>query len=100
MSPPFFMKIHSKFTNEVVDKQFKIIGVDMKFADIPENDLIEVEKKKVLWYEHFKFTEEQESEWRDWIEKNNRGRLSPNELMFIELRYGFVLDYKKKGEFL
>ena len=91
------MKVERYLVNEIIDKQFKIIGVDLKFADIPEDELIEVDKKKVLWYHHYKFTEEQEKEWKDWVIKKNQGKLSHNELMFIELRYGFVLDYKKKG---
>ena len=90
-------KIQGYIREMIVNKQFEILGLDMKFEDIPEDELIDIGKgKKRLWYNHFKFTEEQEEEWRKWYRGFNNKRLSEKELMFIELRYGFVLDYSKK----
>lgn len=90
------MKVVGDIARRIADKQFEIIGVNMKFADIPEDELIEVGGKKKLWYNHFKFTEEQEEQWRKEMVKINQGKLLKKDLDFIELRYGFVLDYKQK----
>jgi len=90
------MKLKGILLNQIVDKQFEIIGVDMKFADIPEDEMVQVGDKKKPWWQVYHFTDEQEKEWREWMIKASGGRLSEQERIFIELRYGFVLDYSKK----
>lgn len=86
-----------KLTMEVINHQFKILGLTDTFADIPEDGMIQIGKKKVIWYEYYHFTEDQEKEWRDWAKerlKNNPWELKYFD--FIDLRYGFSLDFRNK----
>lgn len=77
------------------------MGVKQRFSDIPDSGEILVGKKKVMWYDLYKFTEEQEEKWRGWaieeLRKTHIEKEAKEWLMFIDLVYGFVLDLKKKG---
>lgn len=88
----------------IADKQFEMIGVSLRFADIPDSGIIEVGKKKDYWYNIYKFTEEQEKEWRKWAKETMQKTFSENEkdlqdiLEYLELRYGMVVRYTKSGQ--
>lgn len=86
----------------IADKQFEIIGEKIKFKDIPDSGVITIPKKKTgdYWYNLFKFTEEQEKEWRQWALKELSKITDKPEyaLRSLELKYGFSIRYKKKGE--
>lgn len=89
----------TKLMREIVNKQFDIIGEKITFADIPEDGVVEVGKKKKNWWEVYHFTEEQEKEWKEWVDKKLEGNfLEEKQLVYIELRYGFTRDYSKKKE--
>lgn len=67
------MEIHykNKILHKIIDKQFEIIGEAIKFEDIPEEIEIGKTKKRVKWYEFYKFkNEEQYQEWRNWARKS------------------------------
>lgn len=82
---------------EVVDKQFEIIGETIRFKDIPDDGLIQIGKKKVFWYEHYKFKGNQEEEWVKWMREKIRGTLISKKGDYIELRYGLISEIKKEG---
>ena len=87
----------------VMDKQFEILGVKVRFDDIPDDGLVEVGKKKKEWYNVYKFTEEQEEEWKKWAQEEIAKVIEDKEkarklLMKYELLYGLVRIYKKSGE--
>lgn len=79
-----------------------MLGIQKEFSGIPESGEVLVGKKKLPWYEVYKFTEAQEEEWRTWardeLQKVYDNKEAERWLMFIELVYGFVRDLKKKGE--
>lgn len=81
-----------------------MLGIKMRFSDIPEDGLVESgKKKKDYWYNVYKFTEEQEKEWRDWALEELRKACSDDKRVMevfreVDMHYGFVIRYKKKGE--
>lgn len=88
----------------IANKQFEMIGVKLKFADIPDSGVITVGKTKDYWYNIYKFTEQQEKEWRDWARQEMAETFSESEenqkdiLMYLELRYGFTIRYIPAGK--
>lgn len=87
----------------IVNKQFEILGEKTRFSDIPDDGVVQNGKKKDYWYNVYKFTEEQESTWKQWALDELREVCSDDVealevLREIELLYGFVLRYTKKGE--
>lgn len=91
------MKADGKLLTEIIDKQFEIIGEVIRFENIPDDGLIEVGKKKKYWYEHYKFTKEQEEEWVKWMKSKISGTLLSKKGDYIEMRYGLIVDIKKEG---
>lgn len=85
----------SKFRESVIDRQFEMIGVKFRFADIPVDGMIEVGKKKKLWYEYYKFKDmEQYKEWKKFVlAQMNGNEQDANELDFA---YGMNYEYKKE----
>jgi hypothetical protein len=79
---------------KIVDKQFEMIGEKITLEGLPDDGMIEIGKKKMYWYDHYKFDNlEQYEEWRSWAEKEIK--VLPNwlnELNFIDLLYG--MSYK------
>ena len=66
--------------------------------------MVDVGKKKEKWYNVYKFTEEQEKQWKEWALKELKKVHSDEkevEAVFreLDLIYGFIRDYgKEKGE--
>lgn len=83
----------------LANHQFKIIGEKITFDDIPEDGQVTVGKKKKLWYDVYKFTEEQEEEWREWCKVEMMKHPLAVDGYTLEMVYGFVrkLD-KEKGD--
>lgn len=92
------MKIQgTKLMQEIVDKQFEIIGINIKFADIPETGLVKVGKKEEIWWNVYKMTEDQERQWKEWAATKLRGNLlEQKHFERIDLIYGFVRKYEKE----
>lgn len=92
---------------KILNKQFEILGEKIKFEDIPENGIVTYKEgkkeKKDYWYNVYKFTEEQDKEWRKWalteLRKICADKVQAEEVFReLDLLYGFVRRYKKKGE--
>lgn len=84
-----------KIYSSIIDEQFKIIGENIKFKDIPEDGNIEVKKKKMLWYEFYLFSnKEQYLKWKDWAQKelNKVGREKDFDKM--DMLYGLNYRYE------
>lgn len=95
------------FLLRIANKQFEIIGEKIRFADIPDSGIVTYKigkkEKKDYWYNIYKFTEEQESEWRKWawkeLEKYCADNIHRQELFRrLDLCYGFNIRYRKEGE--
>lgn len=87
-----------KILTKIVDKQFEILGVKMKFSDIPESGLVDGKK----WYNVYKFTEEQELKWKEWalkeLEEECDEKQAKEIFRELDMIYGFIRRYPKKGE--
>lgn len=89
---------------KIVNQQFKILGLNKTFAEIPDSGMVDVGKKKEKWYNVYKFTEEQEKQWKEWALAELRKIHSDEKeiqgvFRELDLVYGFVRDYtKRKGE--
>ena len=85
----------------ILNKQFMMIGEKMTFEELPESGIIEVGGKKVEWYNHYKWDSmEQYEEWKKWAAKELEylGPSVANYLLtYADLRYGFIVRYKKEG---
>jgi len=90
-----------------VNKQFEMIGTQVRFEDIPEHGIVTYKDgkkdKKDYWYNIYKFTEEQEKEWKEWAVKELRKMCEDEKVVKeafrqLEMLYGFVIRYTKKGE--
>jgi hypothetical protein len=83
----------------ILNKQFEMLGLKIKFSDLPEDGIVQNGKRKDNWYDVYKFTEEQEAEWRKWAWDQVKGMKDMDYWMtYAELRYGFVVRYTRKGE--
>lgn len=81
----------------LINKQFEMIGVTFRLADIPEDQMILVGKKKVAWYDYYKFdTCEQYEEWKKFIVDALRGNMK--EANMIDFQFGMVYKYKKESD--
>lgn len=101
------MKVEGpKEITKIVDRQFEMLGINMRFADIPEHGVVTYKEgkkdKKDYWYNVYKFTEEQEEEWRAWALEEVKKIVDKEDVDSIfkevDMRYGFVRRYTKKGE--
>lgn len=77
-----------------------MIGEKITFEDIPEDGMIKVGKKKVMWWDYYLFTEEQEKQWREWCKEKAKDCLIPVDMFKVDMVYGFRTRYKKEGDLL
>ena len=93
------MVVKPKFLIPLVDKQFEILGLQIRCKSIPEDGIITVGKKKDYWYNIYRFTEEEDKEWTEWckseLAKINNGMKWYQHLSLV---YGLPLSYKKERE--
>lgn len=79
---------------KIIDKQFKIAKIDLKFEDIKEN-------KIPNWYKKFSYTEEENKKWFSWMKKYIKENLkTSNDKAFIEaswinMNYGLKVKKQK-----
>lgn len=83
---------------EIVNKQFEMLGVVTRVDDLDIDGMMKVGKKKEYYYHVFHFTEQQEALWRAWaLNKIGPNSYELKRFQYIDLRYGLLRDYKKKG---
>lgn len=88
----------------IIDKQFEMIGCDLRFRTIPKNSMIEVEKKKkkveVPWWLHYRFdSREQYEDWANWAIGVLQENAVPDyewEFKMLDFEYGMTYQYKKE----
>jgi hypothetical protein len=96
-----FLSTENKVIEMVIDRQFEMIGEDLRCKTLPEDGLIEVgdkKKKMVYWYEYYFFkSKEQYEEWREWATKELARINLGHKIDLVDLTYG--LNYKiEKGQ--
>lgn len=92
------LNLKNKVYEKIIDEQFIIIKEKITYRDIPENGLINIGKKSILWYNHYKFQNKEEYiQWKDWAikELNKLGR--SNEFTILDLTFGLNYHIKKEG---
>ncbi len=87
-----------EFLVPLIDKQFEMLGVPIRFNLIPEDGIITVGKKKDYWYNIYTFTEEQEKEWVKWAGEQLKKMGRSKHFGYLNMRYGLRINYKKEGE--
>jgi disulfide oxidoreductase YuzD len=92
------MEIIPEYLTPIVDRQFEMLNIGMRFSDIPEDGVIEVGGKRDYWYNIHKFTAEQEQEWMEWAYEELKRKAAEEDFEYMNLRYGIVRRYKKEGE--
>lgn len=89
-------------TEDIVNKQFEMIGESFRYKDITEDGLITVGKKKILWYEYYKFRDEaQYLEWRQWAWRVLQRSMPDPKRRLDRIDFEFGLTYKipkEKGQ--
>lgn len=86
------------FRNRLINKQFEMIGENIKYEEIPSDGLLKIGKKTKYWYDWYFFRNEaQYKEWMKWAKEEieNIGGIDnivERELLYLDLRYG--LKYK------
>ena len=84
--------------DDIVNEQFKIIGVNVKFEDIPEKG-IKVKNKYVKWFDYYKFKDEEEYlKWKRWalIEMDKMG--TKEKFDELDMLYGLSYNYPKDNK--
>jgi hypothetical protein len=76
-----------KHIKKIIDKQFKIAKLDLKYEDICEG-------KKPNWYREYTYTEEDNEKWKNWTINYLREKMKLTkdraliETAWIDLNYG------------
>jgi len=88
--------MNTKHIKKIIDKQFKIAGIDLKYEDICNNQIPE-------WYRKLTCTQEQNEKWKNWTLKYMKEKLKLTkdkayiETSWLDLNYGLKVK-KKKNE--
>lgn len=79
---------------KIIDKQFKIAKVDLKFEDVCNNQIPN-------WHTKYTYTKEENKKWFTWVEKYIKENLKmTNDRAFIEaswinMNYGLKIKKQK-----
>ena len=87
--------MNSKHIKKIIDKQFKIANVDLKFEDVINN-------KIPNWYKKYSYSEENNKKWKDWMISYFKKILKFTkekaiiEAAWIDINYGLKVNKKSK----
>lgn len=92
--------LSNNLISKIVDRQFKIVGASLTFKTLPEDGIITVAKKKMLWWNYWKFeNEEQWKKWREWGEEYLKQQgVDVQKMDYIDLRWGMSYKIKKESQ--
>lgn len=89
--------MNKKHIKKIIDKQFKIAGVDLKYEDVCDNQIPN-------WFLKYTYTQEQNSKWKDWTQKYMKEKLKLTkdkafiETTWINLNFGLKIKKTKSNE--
>lgn len=89
-----FIENNRTFLLRLINKQFEMIGIDMRYENLPDDGKILPlkSKRREYWYEIYTFNDEKEYLlWRNWMREEIAKEGYTNvesESMYIDLRYG------------
>jgi len=79
--------MNSKHIKKIIDKQFKIAGLNLKYEDVCSNQIPN-------WFRKYTYTIERNEKWKKWTEKYIRNNLKLTkdrafiEVAWLNLNYG------------
>jgi hypothetical protein len=80
-------RMNDKHIKKIIDKQFKIANVDLKYEDIRDN-------QTTNWLTKYSYTPEDNEKWKNWTMKYMREKMKLTkdkaliETAWIDLNYG------------
>ena len=86
--------MNTKHIKKIIDKQFKIAGLNMKYEDVCDNQIPE-------WYAKFTCTPEQNEKWKKWTQQYMKDKLKLTkdrafiETSWLDLNYGLKVKQNK-----
>lgn len=86
----------NKAIHRIINYQFKVIGEDIIFKDIPEGGEIIIGKKKKMWYDVYQYkNEEQYLQWKIWaLEELEKGQHS-DKFDTLDMIWGLHIAFPK-----
>ena len=88
--------MNDKHLKKIIDKQFKICDLNIKFEDICDNQIPN-------WFSKFTCSPEQNEKWKDWTTKYMRDKMKLTkdkafiETAWLDLQYGIKIKQAKKS---
>lgn len=89
--------MNKKHIKKIIDKQFKIAGVDLKYEDVCDNQIPN-------WFMKYTYSKEDNEKWKDWTINYMKDKLKLTkdkafiETAWLNLNYGLKVKTKKKNE--
>lgn len=89
--------MNKKHIKKIIDKQFKIAGLDLKYEDVCDNQIPD-------WYRKYAYTQEQNEKWKNWTINYMKDKLKLTkdkafiETTWLNLNYGLKVKKNKKNE--
>lgn len=89
--------MNSKHIKKIIDKQFKLADIKLKYEDICENQIPD-------WYKKFSYSFETNQKWKNWVMSYMRNKMKLTkdrayiETEWINLNYGLNVKTLKKGK--
>jgi len=79
--------MNDKHIKKIIDKQFKIANLDLRYEDVRDNQIPN-------WYHKYTYSPEDNEKWKDWTMKYMRDKMKLTkdkaliETAWIDLNYG------------
>jgi hypothetical protein len=89
--------MNDKHIKKIIDKQFKIAKLDLKYEDVSEN-------KMPNWCTKFTYSQEDNDKWKNWTIKYMREKLKYTkdkavvQTAWLDMQFGFSVKKEKKSK--
>lgn len=89
--------MNKKHIKKIIDKQFKIAGLDLKYEDVCDNQIPN-------WFTKYAYSKEQNEKWKDWTINYMKDKLKLTkdkafiETTWLNLNYGLKIKKAKNNE--
>src|SRR5688500_6609576 len=90
--------MEEKLKEQLINKQFEMIGEKITYQDIKNGLEVKDGKKMVAWYNHYHFkTVEQYDEWIEWCRGQVEGMEDADwQLKLLDWEFGMTYSYHKE----
>jgi hypothetical protein len=89
--------MNSKHIKKIIDKQFKLADLNLRYEDICKNQIPN-------WFSKYSYSEEINKKWKNWVMvyMRNKMKLTKDrafiETEWVNLTYGLKIKNKKKNK--